>query len=424
MNYEETLEFIHNYTWKGCTPGLDRIKELLSFMGNPQDELKYVHVAGTNGKGSTCSMLASILEKAGYKTGLFTYPHIYEFNERIKINGENITNDELCEIAEYVRSFLDKMSEKPTEFELISAMGFEYFKRKKCDIVVVEVGLGGTMDSTNVIKAPEVAVIAAIGLDHTGMLGNTVEEIALEKAGIIKQETKAVVYNQKESVNKVFIDVAKSLGVEVEFSEDDKIELVSRNLDYQEFNYKDLKNLRIPLSGTYQLKNAALVLKTVQVLKEKGYEISAGAIAEGMRDTKWPSRFEVFSKKPVIIVDGAHNPQGIAATAKSLKEHFADNKIIFVIGVMDDKDLDSMIPYIAELAGEFITVTPDYEGRALSAMQLGEYLNKYNVPVSVCDSVMQGIELALKKAGNEGIICALGSLYLTAEVENCLKMIK
>lgn len=420
MNYEETLEYIHGVNWMECEPGTQREEELLSYIGNPEKELKYVHIAGTNGKGSTAAMTASVLSAAGYKTGLFTSPHIIEFNERCQINGEYISNEDLCDIVEYIKPFADKMKEPPTEFELISAIGFEYFKRKKCDIVVLEVGLGGVMDSTNVIPAPVVAVIAAIGLDHTGLLGNTVEEIAKEKAGIIKKGCDAVIYSQKESVEQVCIDICKKRDVKYYITENEKMHQKSFDLDGQTVDYAHLKDLLIPLTGSYQLKNAALVLKIIEVLKLNGYKISDNDIKKGLANTKWPSRFEVLSKNPVFIVDGAHNPQGIKATSESLLMHFPDKKIIFIMGVMADKDFESMLPFITPMAKEFITVTPEYESRALNADSLTQYLRPYGVEVIECGEVENGIKEALKRAGQDGVICALGSLYLSGDIKKII----
>lgn len=421
MNIQEALEYIHGITWQSREPGLKRINELMDMMGHPEKELKYIHIAGTNGKGSTAAMLASILTKAGYKTGLFTSPHIYKFNERMQINGEHISDEAICELAEYIKPFTDKMEETPTEFELVSAFGFEYFKRQGCDIVVLEVGLGGVMDSTNVIPSPEVAVLAAIGLDHTGLLGNTLTEIAKEKAGIIKPGCDAVIYRQEPEVEEVFLNQCKVVGATANLCEPEKVIRTDCDWDTQTFTYKDAENLVIPLTGSYQLKNVSMVLKTVEILRKKGYNIEAETLREGLLSTQWPCRFEVLTKDPVFIIDGAHNPQGIMATAESLRLHLKSEKVVFIIGVMSDKDLDTMIPYIDDLAAEYIAVSPDYPGRALDAADLGAYLEKFNRSVTVADSILDGVRIALRKADKDRIVCAIGSLYMPIDVKAALK---
>lgn len=420
MNYEESLEYIHSIMWQQCAPGLGRIRKLMDLMGNPQDSLKYIHIAGTNGKGSSAAMLSSILTAAGYRTGLFTSPHICRFNERMKINGEDITDEELSEIATYVQPFTDKMGEPVTEFELISAIGFEYFRRNQCDIVVMEVGLGGSLDCTNIIRTPEVAVITAIGLDHTGILGDTLEEIAREKAGIIKEKGQVVAYGQEPQVEAVFRKKARQEGCEIVFSDGAAAKLQRLDLDGQLFDCRERKGLRIPLVGTYQLSNASLVLTVVDVLNQAGWNIMDQAVAEGLLRTKWPSRFEVMRKRPVFIVDGAHNPQGIRATARSLEEHFGGKKILFVLGVMSDKDLGEMIPCIAPLADRFIAVRHTGDDRAMEPECLARYLRQYTDRVVPCQTVEEGVSLALREAGEEDVICALGSLYLSGEVRSLL----
>ena len=420
MNIDEVQSFIHETCWQSTQPGLDRIKELLGFMGNPHENMKYIHIAGTNGKGSTAAMLAAVLTRSGYKTGLYTSPHIYRFNERMQINGEMISDEDICALADYIKPYAKKMSQAPTEFELISAFAFEYFKRNKCDIVVLEVGLGGCMDSTNIIPSPEVAILAAIGLDHTGILGNTLKEIAAQKAGIIKTGCDAVIYRQDPEVEQVFIDKCREVGASYHLCQPEEVIRKSVDWDRQVVDYKDYKDLEVPLTGSYQINNLSMVLKTVEILNEKGYNIKAGALKEGLASVKWPCRFEVLMKNPVFIIDGAHNPQGIEATAGSLRLHSGDRKIIFIIGVMADKDLDTMIPAIADLAGEFIAVTPDYPGRAMEAAVLKEHLDKYNAPVLAAGSIKEGVKTALEHAGADGIICALGSLYMPIDVKKSL----
>jgi len=423
MNYEEALAYIHNVEWYGKKPGLHRMLWLLDRMGNPHRGLKFVHVAGTNGKGSTCSMISSVLKEAGYKTGMFTSPYIHVFNERMQINGQMISNEDLAEITEFVKDFIDEIEEKPTVFEIITLIGMEYFKRQQCDIVVLEVGIGGLLDSTNVIESKEVAVITSIGFDHTGMLGNTIEEIVTQKAGIIKADTDVVFWNRDEVAAKVIKAVCEKTKSQLYVPDYEALNSVSVDLTEQTFDYKNYKNLRIPLIGSYQIENAAIALTAIEVLQKKGYEIRENHIYEGLLKAGWIGRFEVISKKPVIIVDGSHNPPGMKATAESLRIHFKEQKITFLIGVMADKELDEMLPYILPLAKEFLTVTPD-NPRAMKAEKLAEYIRNCAVKAEGFETVEEACKEAIKRAGESGVICALGSLYLVDEVSKAMQKLR
>ena len=268
MNVNEAIEYIHSVFWKGSVYGLSRIRTLLEKMGNPQNDLKYIHIAGTNGKGSTAAMTASILRKAGYRTGLYTSPYIYRFHERMQIDGEQISDEDIVSITEYVKPLADSMEESPTEFELVCAIAFEYFKRKKCDVVVLEVGLGGEYDATNVISTPEVAVITNIGLDHTDVLGKTIEEIAQAKAGIFKEGGSAVIYRGLPSVESVFEQVCEQKHISLKKADFDSLKLNSCDLFGQNFDCGARKNIQLPLLGDHQLHNASVVLSIADTLIE------------------------------------------------------------------------------------------------------------------------------------------------------------
>ena len=311
MEYDEALEYIHKVSWVNKKPGLHRMKALLEQMNHPEKDLKFVHVAGTNGKGSTSAMLASVLKDAGYRVGLFTSPFIYVFNERIQCDGVMISNEELAELVSFIQPMAEKLQEPPTEFDLNTAIGMEFFRRKKCDVVVLEVGLGGTFDSTNVIESSLVSVITAIGFDHMKILGNSIREIAGAKAGIIKQNGDVVVYGQNKEAMEVFRSVCKEKHAKMSSPDYSSLRRVKADLHGQVFNYRDWKEVSIPLLGGYQLFNAAVVLETIQVLREKGYRICEEALRRGLSEVSWIGRFELLREKPVFIVDGAHNPQGI-----------------------------------------------------------------------------------------------------------------
>ncbi|MBO4950763.1 MAG: bifunctional folylpolyglutamate synthase/dihydrofolate synthase [Clostridia bacterium] len=416
MNINEALSFIHKTVWLGSKPGLSRTEHLLSLLGNPHKKLKFVHVAGTNGKGSTSACIASILREAGYKTGLYTSPYINVFNERMQIDGEMISDGELCELCEYIKPFSDSMTDDPpTEFELITALAMEYFYRNGCDIVVLEVGMGGELDSTNVIDSPEAAVICAIDLDHTSFLGNTVEEVASAKAGIIKEGTSVALYDCEKSVYDVFDSKCKEVGASLVTAGFDKIENVKTSLRFIEFDFGKYKNLKLGLVGSYQPKNASVAITAIELLREKGYKISDENIYNGLKNVSWAGRFEILGENPVFVLDGAHNPHGMKATVESLCEHFKDRKIVFVVGAMADKDVKGMMSMLLPLADSFIAVKPD-NPRAMKAEDLAKLLSELGAKAQSCDTVAQGVKSALDRAGNDGIVACLGSLYFSGEI--------
>lgn len=416
MNYEEALKYIHSITWQGSRLGLDRTFQLLEKLGNPQKSLKFVHVAGTNGKGSTAAMLASVLEASGYRTGLYTSPFIHCFNERMQVNGEMIGDGELAELTSYIRPFADSMEDPPTEFELITALAFEFFRRRDCEIVVLEVGLGGALDSTNVIDTPEAAVITAIGLDHTRELGDGIAQIASAKAGIIKEGGDVILYGQNPEAEGVFAETAAQKHAHLHRPRYDTLKLVSHSLAGQVFCYDGYTDLHVPLLGTYQLNNAAVALETVSVLQKKGWEITEKSLRDGLSSTRWRGRFELLSQDPVILVDGSHNPHGMKATAESLRTYFPEGGVTFVTGILADKDGRTMMEEILPLAKEFITVTPP-SPRAMPAEDLAGLLRSLGAEkVTPENSIRDACRLALERAGNDGVICALGSLYMVGEI--------
>ncbi|MCL2366181.1 MAG: bifunctional folylpolyglutamate synthase/dihydrofolate synthase [Oscillospiraceae bacterium] len=417
MGIKETLAYIHNVKWQGLKPGLERTRALLAALGNPEKDLKFVHIAGTNGKGSTAACIAAVLQQAGYRTGLYTSPYIIRFNERMQVNGEQISDEELECLTDEIRPFADAMDESPTEFELITALAMKHFKNKDCDIVVLEVGMGGALDSTNVIDTPEVAVIASIGYDHVQELGPTIVDIAGAKAGIIKNDSDVVVYRGLPEVEEVFEQVAAKHNAKLRKVDFSRISKQEFTLDGIKLKIEPYSETLLQLNGVYQPKNATLAVSALEILREKGYTIADDDIVKGLAKASWPGRFEVLGRNPTFILDGAHNPQGVEATAESLKANFAEQKIIFVVGVMADKDVDSMIKYIAPLAKVFIAVRPNYP-RAMDAALLAEKLSHYAVPAQAAGSVEDGVAEALHMAGDDGVVCALGSLYFSADIRN------
>ena len=420
MTLDEALRYIHEVCWKGTIPGLERIQALLDAMGNPERKCKFVHVTGTNGKGSTCAMVASILRKAGYKTGLYTSPYLIRFNERIQINGEQISDADICELTEYVKPFAESIFERPTEFEMVTAIGFEYFARHKCDIVVCEVGMGGEFDATNVIPAPEAAVICNIGLDHTEVLGDTLEKIAGAKAGIIKPGCDAVLYRERPSVEAVFEERCKALNAPLHKADFDSLHLLSHSLEGQVFDWERFHALRLPLLGEHQLHNAAVALTTARVLQKRGWKITNEQIREGIESVRWPGRFELMRKDPMFIIDGGHNPQCIEALVKNIRDYLPGRELTVLTGVLGDKDFHCMYRDVAQYAKEFITITPA-NARALTAEKLADYLRQFGKPVTACDVVADGVRLAIEHAGKDGVVLCYGSLYMIGDIDAALQ---
>ena len=420
MNYTEAIEYIHSVNWMFCNPGLDRVKTLCKALGDPQDSLKFIHVAGTNGKGSFCSMLDSVLRAQGYRVGLFTSPYIMEFGERMRVDGKNISDDELCSLVERVKPIADAMEDKPTEFELITALAFLYFAEKKCDYVVLECGLGGRLDATNVIKTPILSVITGIALDHTAILGDTHEKIAAEKAGIIREGVPTLWCGSHTGAEQVIREKCESVGAR--FIKIDRSSTVIREMTLGGtiFDFGAHKGIHIPLLGSYQPMNASNVLCAIDVLRSIGVEIGDDAIKSGLASVVWHARFEIINKEPLIIADGGHNPEGIDGAVASVKQYFTE-KVGIVTGVMADKDYKYMANRIAEVADKVFCLTPD-NPRALPAEDYARVFEALDIDATPCSSVAEAVDLAMKWAKeNETPIICLGSLYMYGEIRECIK---
>ena len=420
MNAEQAIAYIHSVCWKGSIPGLGRTQELLEKMGNPEKKLKFVHIAGTNGKGSTAAMTASILSKAGYRTGLYTSPYIYRFHERIQVDGVEISDEDLTEITEYVKPLADSMAQSPTEFELVCCIAFEYFYRKKCEIVVLEVGMGGAWDATNVIEVPEVAVITNIGLDHTEYLGDTVEKIAETKSGIFKPHGHGVVYRSTPSVEAVYERVCAERDVSLRKADFDGLVLKAHTLEGQVFDCGSRKNLVLPLLGDHQLHNASVVLSIADTLIGEGWNISEQNICDGIRDVRWPGRFDIVCRKPLFIIDGGHNPQCIEALVKNIRDYLAGKKVIALTGVLADKDYADMYKPVMPLVDRFVCITPP-NPRKLEAEQLARYLRQAGAQAQASESILDGVKKAMDLAGEDGVVLCFGSLYSIGGIRDALK---
>lgn len=419
MTAEEAIARLRERAWSSCPPGLERTRALLSLLGNPEQSLKFIHITGTNGKGSTAAILASVLHAAGYRTGLFTSPHLYRFHERMQVNGEMIPDEMLVSLTERVLDAADALTVHPTEFELMTALGMLYFETMHCDIVVLEVGMGGKLDSTNVIPAPEAAVIANIGLEHTAILGDTLEKIAQEKSGIIKSGCRAVLYAQSQGVAQVVDAACRAENVPLTVTAPETLEKISSSLGGQVFLYRGRGPYRIALLGDYQLLNALTALDTVDALREKGWQITEEALAQGLASVTWPGRLEPARHRPTFLIDGAHNPQCVDALMDSLESLFGEKKLIFLAGVLADKDWQQMLSRALPLAKAFVTVTPP-SNRALSADALAAYLRDRGMDACAAASLEEGVEAALALAAPDDAICAWGSLYSVGELRHIL----
>ena len=420
MDYQEALAYLNNVEFFGSKPGLERVGALLETLGSPQKGMKFVHIAGNNGKGSCAAMAASILKAAGYKTGLYTSPYLYRFNERMQINGKQIPDEKLAEIVTRLKPAAEAMEDHPTVFELMTAAALLWYREEACDIVVLEVGLGGRFDATNIIDAPEAAVIMNIGLDHTEILGDTLEQIAFEKAGIIKPGTEAVLYQQGEGVTDVVRRRCEELGVALHIADFSQIQLEFDSIYGQSFTYKG-NPYALPLLGAHQLKNAATVLELVEVLRARGWKLEQSDVEHGLYAVHWPGRFELLSEEPLFIVDGGHNPQCAQTVRDNLLRYFPDKRRILLLGVLADKDYPELTAILNEVADEYICITPLSPKRALPAKELANFLNRYNKPVAVCDTIRDGVSLALDRSDDKSVVCAVGSLYSVGEIRACFE---
>ena len=429
MNYQEALKFIEESHKFGMRLGLENSFKLLDLLGNPQDKLKIVHVAGTNGKGSVCSFIANTLKEQGYKVGLYTSPYLETFTERIRLNGENIPEEDVARIVTIMKDKIEDMVKEgyayPTEFEIETAMAFYYYCEQNADYVVLEVGLGGRYDATNVVKSPLVSVIVSLSLDHIGVLGDTLGKIAYEKAGIIKENSIAVVYKQKEEAEEVIKDVCKEKNtkyIEANF-EDMKIkksDIYSQVFDCTILGER-MEDMEISLIGEHQVNNAILALTVIKVLRdERQVEISEEATRRGFLNTKWPGRIEKIKDNPVFIIDGAHNEDGAKSLSKALDKHFKGKKMTLLIGMLKDKDIDGVLELLMDKFNKVITTTPDND-RAICAEELQDKIKKYIDDVIAIPNIEDAVKYTLDNAKEDDIIISAGSLYMIGHIRTLVK---
>lgn len=405
-------------TWK---QDLSPMEHLAQRLGNPQKQLKFIHVAGTNGKGSTCAMVSSVLQQAGYRTGRFVSPYILEFRERIQVNGEMIPEEALCTIGEQVLTAIAELEKEgiyPTEFDAVTMIGFLWFVKAGCDLVVLEVGVGGTIDSTNIVDSESVlvSVITSISLDHTAILGDTPGEIAAEKSGILKQNGVTVLSDTIEGeALSVIQSVAKERNNQLIVADSKAVSLLEHRADGMQVMYRDTAFF-LPMPGLYQLHNAAVALAVLEQLRQMGWTVPFGAMVQGLEQVRFPARMELIGRSPYFWVDGAHNPEGISALLETLKDLPLTGKRVCINGMMMDKNCPAAVALLAEQFDYAVTVKPK-NSRAMAAEELQKLWQAQNVPtVSVGDDMEQAIVQAIRFAGDDGAVICCGSLFLCADL--------
>ncbi|WP_294161019.1 folylpolyglutamate synthase/dihydrofolate synthase family protein [uncultured Clostridium sp.] len=429
MKYEEAMKYITEVGNFGSNYGLERTYKLLEHLCNPERDLKLIHIAGTNGKGSTTSMITEILMGEGYKVGMYTSPFIEEFEERIQINRNNIPKESLAILMDEIKVAVDKVIEAgynhPTEFEIITVLMLLYFKKENIDFGVIEVGLGGTLDSTNVIK-PIIQVITSISFDHTNLLGNTLEKIAREKAGIIKRGIPTVIYPQQEEVLKVIKNKCFEMDSELYIANNENLKfknIVNLDKPYQLLKYNNEIDILLPLLGEHQIINLSVAMQAIEVLNNKNIiDISIANIVKSIKNVSWKGRLEVLSNNPYVVIDGAHNIQGIKTLSRNIKKYFKYENLYLILGILADKDVEEMIKIITPMAKKVYSVTPN-SIRGELAESLKDEVSKFNKNCKAFDKYEEAYLEALNDASEKDLILASGSLYMIGDMRKIIRKI-
>ncbi len=414
MKYEEAIEYIESLSGYGIVPGLENITQLCARMGNPQDSLEFVHIAGTNGKGSTLAFISTILKKAGYKVGRYISPTIFHYNERIQIGERPITKAALCEGIALIKEICDNMTSEglshPTPFEVETALAFWYFQKNQCDIVVLETGMGGKGDATNIIKTVKVAVLTPISMDHMQFLGKNLSQIAGEKAGIIKEGSMVISANQQPQVLAVIEEMVSQHNGKLVVANVEHAKKIRYGIERQRFHYQQYKDLEIQLIGTYQIINAILAVEAINALSQVRFPVTETALRNGLREAKWKGRFSVISKRPFFVVDGAHNEEAAKLLAESIEFYFTKKRIIYIMGILKDKDYLKIIEETHTYADHIITITPPNNPRAMQAYDLAKEIALVHPQVTAVDSLEEAVEMSYLLADKNDVIVAFGSL--------------
>lgn len=420
MDYTEARVYLENVTKYGSVLGLENMKELLNRLSNPQDELKFIHIAGTNGKGSVLAYVSTVLTEAGYCVGRYISPTLFSYRERIQVNGEYIEKDSLARWVSKIRDAIETMVQErkthPTVFEIETALSFLYFKEKKCDFVVLETGMGGLLDATNVVKTTVAEIMVSISLDHLGVLGNNLREIAQNKAGIIKPETVVITAEQEKEAMEVLASVCQEKKCNLYIAEKKDIRNIHYGYDGQTFDYKQYQKLEISLAGSYQILNAALAVEALERIKMLGYKISEEQLRRGLKKATWKGRFTILQKNPVFVIDGAHNRDAAKVLRQSIDLYFADKKIFYIMGMFKDKEYEEVLRQTADRAEYIFTIETPNNVRALPAEELAQAAKKYNSNVEAADTIEEAVEKALAIADKEDVIIAFGSLSFLGQL--------
>lgn len=423
MTYKNAREYLDNISKSGIKLGLERLYELLKRLDNPEKDLKFIHVAGTNGKGSTVTFISNILKCAGYKVGTYTSPRVFDYEEFAQINHVNIKKRDFSKYVEIIKNVISSMEldkiEAPSLFEIETALAFLYFKDNQCDVVVLECGMGGASDATNVVNNILCNVITSISLDHTNYLGNSLESITRIKAGIIKDNSPVCISNQEDSVINIIKEKCNNTLSRLTIVDTNEINIYDRleyidNIPMIHFDYKDIKDIYIKMLGRYQIHNAALA---IDVIKDCNLNISDNDIKKGLINSVWPGRFEIISTNPLIIIDGAHNVGGIEKLKESLEYYYNDKNLIGIMGVFKDKDYPLECKLIGNTFNKMYTITP-YNQRALDSDILCKELKKYNKNVKSKRTLRRAINSALKDITNDDVIVIFGSLSIMKDLKS------
>lgn len=425
MNYSEARQYLSEVTKYGSVPGLDSIRELMRRLGNPQDKLKFIHIAGTNGKGSVLAYLSTILKKAGYRTGRYVSPTLFSYRERIQVDGEMIGREDLARLTEIVRDASEDMERDglahPTSFETETAVAWLYFVEKNCDIVVLETGMGGKLDATNIVRTTVLEILTPVSMDHMEFLGDTLAAIAGQKAGIIKPHTAVVSAPQEDEAMEVIEKTCRDKECTLHTVDQGCLSDVVYGWDRQKLSYRNWKDVEISLAGRYQIQNAMTALEAVNALRELEYKIADSDVYEGMRETVWRGRFTVIRKNPAVILDGAHNPAAARELKASLEQYFSGRTLRYIFGMFRDKDHEKVIELTAPLAEHIITVeTPD-NVRATPAETLKKEVAGVNPSVEAAKSIADAVEKTFSQASPEDVIVIFGSLSFLGEAERAVQ---
>lgn len=428
MNYEEAREYLDQVSKGGSVLGLDNMRELLKRLGNPQDSLKFVHISGTNGKGSVLAYLSTVFKEAGYRTGRYISPTLFSYREKIQVNEKFIGREDLSRLTEKVKAAAEEMQNcaagDPTIFEIETALAFLYFVEQKCDIVILETGLGGALDATNVITTPVMEVIASISMDHMEFLGDTLGKIAYQKAGIIKPDTSVVSAMQQPEAMEVICNVCRERDCTFQAVDPEQIKDISYGYEGQSFSYKNWENIKISLMGSYQIKNAVLALEAINALRKLGYDLKDRAVYQGMKKAIWKGRFTLISKDPVILMDGAHNPAAAEELVRSLKLYYAGKKFYYIFGMFRDKDYAQVIRLTAPMAEHIITVQTPGNPRALPAAELKEAVAEVNPSVEAAESLHMAVNQVMERIDSDSVVVIFGSLSFLGEAEMAVNRYK